>query len=148
VSDSTPTPKGEVPDISLFGDAHIQRYRETNGAEGHIWNGAPCLVLTTKGRKSGEDRSFALIYGVDGDDVLLVASKGGAPDDPGWYRNLVAEPRVQVQVLADKFTAVARTAEGSERDRLWAIMAKVWPNYDAYAERTDRTIPVVVLERL
>jgi proline iminopeptidase len=147
-SPSTPTPKGAVPDISLFGDAHIARYRATNGADGHIWNGAPCLVLTTKGRKSGEDRSFALIYGLDGDNVLLVASKGGAPDDPGWYKNLVAEPRVEVQILADVFPSVAHTATGAERDRLWPIMAAVWPNYDAYAERTDRTIPVVVLERV
>src|SRR5687767_3713757 len=75
-------------DLSLFGDAHVQKYLETDGEVGHIWNGAPCCVLFTTGRKSGEERRHALIYGKRGDDVLLVASKGGAPDHPVWYLNL------------------------------------------------------------
>ncbi|GAA4553586.1 nitroreductase family deazaflavin-dependent oxidoreductase [Amycolatopsis samaneae] len=133
----------------LFGDEHVRRYEETNGEVGHDWEkGAPILVLTTKGRKSGEDRKFALIYQeVDGDHVI-VASKGGAPNHPGWYLNLVANPEVKVQVKADRFTARARTAEGEERAKLWERLAAVWPDYDEYRKKTDREIPVVVLERV
>jgi len=142
-----PTPKGGKPDLSLIGDAHVERYRATDGAEGHIWNGATCLVLTVKGRKTGRPKDFALIYGKDGDDYLLVASKGGAPDHPGWYENLCVHPDVEVQVLGERFSATARTATAQEKPRLWKIMVEGWPNYDAYAEATDRDIPVVVLER-
>jgi proline iminopeptidase len=134
-------------DRSLFGDEHVRRYEATDGAEGHIWNGATCCVLTTTGRRTGEPRKFALIYGRDGDNVVIVASKGGAPADPGWYRNLVAEPHAIVQVLGDRWPVVARTAHGDERARLWQTMTSIWPSYDAYAARTDREIPVVVLER-
>lgn len=134
-------------DLSLFGDAHVARYEETNGAEGYIWNGAPCLVLTTKGSKSDETRKHALIYGQDGDTYLIVASVGGAPKHPQWYRNLSANPAVQVQVLGDSFAATARTATPDEKTRLWKIMTEIWPSYDAYQERTERDIPVVILER-
>ncbi|GAA1968330.1 nitroreductase family deazaflavin-dependent oxidoreductase [Amycolatopsis minnesotensis] len=132
----------------LFGDEHVRRYEETNGEVGHDWEkGAPILVLTTKGRKTGQDRKFALIYQeVDGDHVI-VASKGGAPAHPGWYLNLQEDPEVKVQVKADKFTARARTASGDERAKLWEKMAAVWPDYDDYQKKTDREIPVVVLER-
>lgn len=135
------------PDITLFGDEHVRRYRETGGEVGYLWNGAPCLVLTTRGHKSKLRRDIPLIFGSDGDRQIIVASKGGAPTDPGWYRNLQADPRCEVQVRADRFEAVARTAVGAERERLWKIMTRVWPNYDQYAERTTRAIPVVVLER-
>ncbi|MGP3924231.1 nitroreductase family deazaflavin-dependent oxidoreductase [Streptomyces sp. 8N616] len=132
----------------LFGDEHVRRYEETNGEVGHDWEkGAPVLVLTTKGRKTGQDRKFALIYQeVDGDHVI-VASKGGAPVHPGWYLNLQQDPEVKVQVKADKFTARARTAAGEERAKLWEKMAAVWPDYNDYQKKTDREIPVVVLER-
>jgi deazaflavin-dependent oxidoreductase (nitroreductase family) len=143
----SPLPKGQRPDISLIGDAHVERYLATDGAEGHIWNGATCLVLTVKGRKTGKQKSFALIYGKDGDDHLVVASKGGAPDHPGWYKNLTEHPDVEVQVLGDCFQATARTATAAEKPRLWKIMTEGWPNYDQYQENTDRDIPVVVLER-
>lgn len=146
---SSNRPPGQTQlDLSLFGDEHVRRYRETDGAVGHDWNGAPCLVLTTRGRRSGEPRSFALIYGRDGDDYILIASKGGAPQHPGWYLNLVAEPRVDVQVRASRFKAIARTAHGAERKRLWGIMTAVWPSYDQYAARTKREIPVVVLKQV
>jgi deazaflavin-dependent oxidoreductase (nitroreductase family) len=135
------------PDLSLIGDEHVRRYRETDGEVGYLWNGATCLVLTTRGRKSGKPRDIPLICGFDGDDCVIVASKGGAPSHPAWYSNLVANPEVEVQVKADRFRARARTAEGAERERLWKLMTKVWPNYDQYAERTARKIPVVVLER-
>jgi deazaflavin-dependent oxidoreductase (nitroreductase family) len=133
------------PDISLIGDEHVKVYRETNGEQGYLWNGAPILLLTTTGRKSGEARTSALIFGRDGDDLLLVASQGGAPTHPNWYHNLSANPDVEVQVQGDVFRATARTANDDEKARLWSIMTDVWPNYDAYQERTDRAIPVVVL---
>jgi deazaflavin-dependent oxidoreductase (nitroreductase family) len=126
---------------------HIQRYVDTDGEEGHIWNGVPTLLLTTRGRKSGEQRRTALIYGTDGDRYVLVASQGGAPTHPSWYLNLAADPQVDVQVKDDKFTARARTVSGEERARLWETMAAIWPDYNEYQTRTDREIPVVVLER-
>ena len=135
------------PDISLIGDEHVKVYRETNGEQGYLWNGAPILLLTTTGRKSGEARTSALIFGRDGDDLLLVASQGGAPTHPNWYHNLSANPDVEVQVEGDVFPATARTATGDEKARLWSIMTDVWPNYDQYQERTDRQIPLVVLTR-
>jgi deazaflavin-dependent oxidoreductase (nitroreductase family) len=135
-------------DLSLFGDEHVRRYEETDGEVGYLWNGATCCVLTTTGRRSGQERKSALICGLDGDDVVLVASKGGAPDHPLWYRNLEADPQVIVQVKADRYRARARTADGEERDRLWRLMNGIWPSYDDYAARTDRRIPVVVLERI
>jgi deazaflavin-dependent oxidoreductase (nitroreductase family) len=133
----------------LFGDEHVRRYEETDGEVGHDWEGgAPVLILTTKGRKTGQDRKFALIYQEHNGDHVIVASKGGAENHPGWYFNLEANPEVKVQVKADKFTARARTAKGDERDELWTKMAKVWPSYDDYQKKTDREIPVVVLERV
>ena len=135
------------PDISLIGDEHVKVYRETNGEQGYLWNGAPILLLTTTGRKSGEARTAALIFGRDGNDLLLVASQGGAPTHPNWYHNLSADPDVEVQVQGDVFPATARTASDDEKARLWSIMTEVWPNYDSYQERTDRQIPVVVLTR-
>ena len=105
-------------------------------------------MLTTTGRTSGLPRKSALICGFDGEACIIVASKGGAPTHPAWYGNLAADPNVTVQVKGDRFAAVARTAEGAERDRLWKAMTDVWPNYDDYATRTTRRIPVVVLERV
>ena len=126
---------------------HLKRYRETDGADGHIWRGVPTLLLTTKGRKSGKPQQLPLIYGKDGARYVIVASKGGAPEHPGWYKNLVAEPDVELQVAAEKFRARARTAESGERERLWKLMTKIWPAYDEYQGNTRREIPVVVLER-
>jgi deazaflavin-dependent oxidoreductase (nitroreductase family) len=131
----------------LFGDEHVRRYRETGGREGYEWNGVKTLILTTTGRHSRLERSKALILGEDGDRYVVVASKGGAPRHPAWYLNLASDPNVQVQVKDDVFAARARTAEGEERERLWKLMAGIWPAYDEYQRKTDRTIPVVVLER-
>jgi proline iminopeptidase len=133
---------------ALFGEEHVRRYRETGGEVGHIWKeGSTILLLTTTGRTSGEPRTTPLIYAEDGDRYVIVASKGGAPDDPGWYKNLSRDPDVELQVLDEVFPARARTADGEERERLWARANEVWPHYAEYAERTDRRIPVVVLER-
>ena len=127
---------------------HIDRYVATDGKDGHVWrDGVTTLLLTVKGRRSGKPYRTALIYDRDGDNCVIVASKGGAPEHPDWYRNLVANPEVEVQVLGDVFTANARTATASERPKLWALMTKMWPAYNEYQEKTDREIPVVVLER-
>ncbi|MGA4541445.1 nitroreductase family deazaflavin-dependent oxidoreductase [Uniformispora flossi] len=143
-----------APDLALVGAEHVRRYRETGGDVGYVWNGVTALLLTTIGRVSGEPRTSALIFGDDGGDgdgegrYVVIASQGGAPTHPQWYRNLVARPLVEVQIKGECFAAVARTAEGAERERLWTLMAGLWPNYEAYRERTDRVIPVVVLERV
>jgi deazaflavin-dependent oxidoreductase (nitroreductase family) len=132
----------------LFGPEHVKRYLETDGEEGHDWrDGAPVLILTTTGRRSGEPRPTPLIYGRSGDDYLVVASKGGAPEPPAWFVNLSANPDVQVQVKADRFTARARTATAEEKPEMWRTMTAIWPAYDDYQAKTDREIPVVVLER-
>jgi len=131
----------------LFGQEHVDRYRATDGEEGHDWQGTHTLILTTKGRHSGERRSTPLIYGQHGDDYLVVASKGGAPKHPGWYLNLSENPEVEVQVKGDRFSARARTATPEEKPELWKIMTEQWPAYDEYQQRSDREIPVVVLER-
>lgn len=134
-------------DRSLFGDEHVRRYRETGGEVGHIWNGVPTLLLTTTGRRSGIQHTAPLIYGQDGDAYVVVASKGGAPAHPAWYLNLDAQPAVELQVAAERFPARARTATADERARLWPLMTSIWPAYDDYRAKTDREIPVVVLER-
>ncbi|KIH98850.1 nitroreductase [Streptomonospora alba] len=130
----------------LFGKEHVERYRATGGEEGHEWNGTTTLILTTTGRTSGEPRSTPLIYRTDGDAYVVVASYGGAPDHPQWYKNLQADPQVRVQVKAEEFRARARTATPGEKSRLWPYMAEVWPQYDEYQKSTDRDIPVVLLE--
>ena len=133
----------------LFGDEHVRVYRETDGTIGHIWRrDSKILLLTTRGRTTGEPRTVPLIYERAGDAYVIVASNGGAHGHPGWYRNLRAEPQVEVQVLDDLFPAIARTASGEERERLWRLAAVQWPPYDDYRKRTAREIPVVVLERL
>jgi deazaflavin-dependent oxidoreductase (nitroreductase family) len=131
----------------LFGEEHVRSYRETDGDIGHDWmRGTSTLLLTTTGRRSGEPRTSALIYGRRGDDYLVVASDGGADQPPGWYANLSEQPEVQVQVLGDRFTARARTATAEERPELWREMVGHWPDYDDYQQKTDREIQVVVLE--
>jgi len=134
-----------APDLALVGKDHVRTYQQTDGDVGYMWNGVPTLLLTVTGRKSGRDLTSALIFGRDGDDLLVVASKGGAPQAPQWYLNLCADPEVRVQVKADKMAAIARTATAAEKPRLWKILTDMWPNYDVYQSRTDRSIPVVVL---
>ena len=134
---------------SLFGEAHVRRYRETNGEVGHLWReGSTILLLTTTGRKSGEKRTVPLIYAQDGDRYVIIASKGGAPEHPGWYQNIEKSPDVELQVKGDVFHARARVAKGEERERLWRLANTVWKYYDDYAKKTAREIPVVVLERV
>jgi proline iminopeptidase len=127
----------------------VRRYRETGGKVGHIWReGSTILLLTTTGRTSGEKRTAPLIYAADGASFVIVASKGGASEHPGWYLNLAKNPEVELQVKDEVFKARARTATGEERARLWKKANQVWPPYDDYAKKTAREIPVVVLERI
>jgi deazaflavin-dependent oxidoreductase (nitroreductase family) len=135
--------------MALFGQEHVERYQATDGEEGYDWrNGTSILLLTTTGHRSGKQRTTPLIFTEDGSGrYVVIASKGGAPEHPAWFKNLDADPEAAVQVKADKFTARARVATGDERAQLWKQMTEAWPDYDDYAQKTDREIPVVVLER-
>lgn len=134
---------------------HLSRYLATDGADGYLWDASlgggkgmiPTLLLTTVGRKSGRPLTLPLIFGRSGADYVVVASKGGAPAHPAWYLNLEANPEVQVQVKADKFTAQAHTANAQERNALWPMMVNIYGPYADYQKKTDRQIPVVVLQR-
>lgn len=137
----------EEMDLSIFGDSHVRLYRETKGEQGYIWNDAPILLLTTKGRKSGQMRTTPLIFVANGGSPAIVASNGGAADHPSWYQNIQADPNIQVQIKGDVFDAVARTAGAEERARLWPEAVKAWPQYADYQRSTERQIPIVVLER-
>jgi deazaflavin-dependent oxidoreductase (nitroreductase family) len=134
-------------DDELFGAEHVRVYRETEGARGYDWRGATILLLTTTGRSSGEPRTTPLIHRTDDGRWVLVASKGGTPQNPDWFENLRANPEVTIQVKGEEVPVYAATAEGEERNRLWSLMTEVWPAYDEYQARTDREIPVVVLSR-
>jgi deazaflavin-dependent oxidoreductase (nitroreductase family) len=133
---------------------HIKLYRE-DPDKAHMWDASlaggsgtlPTLLLTTIGRKSGEPRPLPLIYKKIGDDYVIIASKGGAPDHPAWFLNLEANPNCDVQVGRDEMSASARVADGQEREDLWSQLAEVYPPYNDYKTSAgDRQIPVVVLQ--
>lgn len=133
---------------------HIKLY-QTDPEKAHYWDAArgggtgliATLLLTTRGRKSGRDISIPLIYGTHGKAYVVIASKGGAPDHPDWYKNLVAEPNCRIQVGKQGYKARARTATGEERAQLWSQLTKIYAPYDDYQRvAKDRVIPVVVLE--
>jgi len=144
-----------MPDFSQIPwiKQHIELY-QSDPEKAHMWDSTvaggpgplPTLLLTTTGRKSGEPRSLPLIYGEHGDAYVVIASKGGMPNHPLWYRNLQANPECELMVGPRRVTARARDAQGEEREELWARMAKIYPPYDEYQERAGRTIPVVVLD--
>jgi deazaflavin-dependent oxidoreductase (nitroreductase family) len=139
----------EIPWIK----AHIELY-QTDPEKAHLWDSRPVggpgllptLLLVTKGRKSGQARPLPLIYGKAGESYVVIASKGGMPQHPLWFRNLEAEPACELQVGAKRLRARARVAEGAERERLWKQMAEIYPPYLAYQKATQRVIPVVVLD--
>ena len=138
--------------MTLFGKEHVDRYVETDGAEGYAWNGTTILLLSTVGRKSGRTYVHPLIYrdyanAAGGVDYLVVASKGGSNVAPDWYLNLLANPEVDVQIKGEKFHAHARVATDDEKPAMWDHMVQVWPDYASYQTKTHRDIPVVVLER-
>lgn len=144
-----------APNLPGWMVEHANRYLSSGGSDGHIYTitppgrsemTVPSLLLTTTGRKSGEQFIFPLFYGEDGGKYFVIASKGGAPEHPGWYRNILADPVVEVQVGTKKFKARARTADGAERTRLWQKSLEFWPPYADYQTKTQREIPVVVLE--
>jgi deazaflavin-dependent oxidoreductase (nitroreductase family) len=134
---------------------HLRIYRESGGAEGHLWDSSaggssgllPALLLTTVGRRSGAKRTSPLIYGTVGDAFIIIGSKGGADTHPRWYLNILANPLVDLQVGKDQFVARARVAAGKERQQLWEHMLKVYPPYRDYQQKTKREIPVIVLDK-
>jgi len=144
-----------APNLPKWMLDHANRYIASGGKDGHIYTitppgyaelHVPSLLLTTVGRKSGEKFVFPLFYGEDGNSIIVVASKGGAPEHPGWYKNLSANPEVEVQIGTKKLKAKARTTTGAERERLWQKAVKFWPPYADYAKKTEREIPVVLLD--
>lgn len=125
----------------------IEEFRANGGETSGPFKGRPLLLLTTKGAKSGEERTTPLVYSRDGERVVVIASMGGAPKHPAWYLNLSANPEVTVEIGTEKFAARASVPEGEERDRLYAQQAATMPAFNEYQEKTTRRIPVVVLER-
>ena len=143
-----------TPQLPQWIADHIELY-EKDPDQGHLWDSTrvggkgvlPTLLLTTTGRKSGASRVLPLIYKKVGDGYVIIASKGGAPAHPAWYLNLVAHPACHIQVGRDHLDVVARTADGGEREALWAQLAEVYPPYRDYQQRAGaRQIPVVVLD--
>jgi deazaflavin-dependent oxidoreductase (nitroreductase family) len=142
-----------APNSPKWMQDHVDRYLSSNGADGHMYSipgipkPVPTLLLTTTGRRTGQKFFFPLIYGRQGKGYVVIASKGGAPEHPGWYRNLVADPKVSMQVGSEQIRATARTASGTERAQLWKQLAEIYPPYDDYqAKAGAREIPVVVLD--
>ncbi|HEX6684618.1 MAG TPA: nitroreductase family deazaflavin-dependent oxidoreductase [Candidatus Limnocylindrales bacterium] len=133
------SPKGWVA-------SHIKDYVETDGRKGHGWHGVQTLLLTTRGRRSGKLRRTALIYGKDGDAFVVVGSNGGDDKHPLWYLNVRSDDAVTIQVGDRVVEARAREAEGEERERLWRMMAQMFPTYEQFRTKTGRRIPVVVIE--
>ena len=135
---------------------HLRRYLATNGEDGYYVDFrrvggpelTPTLILTTTGRRSGKPQTLPLIFGQSGKDYVIIASKGGAPDHPAWYLNLLAHPEIELQIKSERLRARARVAVGEERSRLWKSMVGIYPPYERYQKRTSREIPVVVLEPL
>ena len=135
---------------------HVNRYRASNGANGHIWDGLDgaaqykgefsTLLLTTTGRKTGKQHTTPLIYGRDQSQFVVIASQGGRPSHPGWYHNIQSNPNVELQVIADIFNATAKTVIGPQHKRLWQMMVKIYPPYDDYKEKASqfREIPLVI----
>ncbi len=132
--------------LSAWVEDHVRQYLETNGEKGHIWNGMPTLLLTTQGRKTEKYRTIPLIYGTYDGSYVVVGSKGGHAHHPSWYLNLQDNPKVTIQVGSKRMDAVARTSTGEERQKLWSQMCKVFSGYIEYATKTDREIPVVVID--
>jgi deazaflavin-dependent oxidoreductase (nitroreductase family) len=134
--------------LSDFNTRIIEEFRANQGKVSGGFDGASMVLITTTGAKSGKSRTNPLVYLPDGDRFVILASKGGAPTNPDWFHNLVANPRVTVEIGDEKFEAVATVAEGEERDRLFNRHATVMPGFAEYQAKTDRVIPVVVLTRV
>ena len=137
----------DAVDRNAFNQSVIEEFRANEGKVGGMFAGAPMILITHKGAKSGKEYTSPLVYTRDADNVVIIASKGGAPEDPQWFRNLVANPDVTVEIGTEKYAGHARVAAGAERDRPFRAQADLMPNFDEYASKTTRTIPVVVIER-
>jgi deazaflavin-dependent oxidoreductase (nitroreductase family) len=131
--------------LRVMSALHTALYRMTGGRRGRTMMKVPVLLLTTRGRKSGRERTTPLMFTRDGDNLVLIASVGGAPRNPGWYWNLQGQDAV-VQIGSERRRVRARDARGDERERLWAKMVALYPSYAEYQQKTSRQIPVVVLE--
>jgi deazaflavin-dependent oxidoreductase (nitroreductase family) len=131
-----------------FNTQVIEEFRANGGRVGGMFEGSPMILVTHTGRRSGRRITTPLVYTRDGDDVVIIASKGGADEHPLWYLNMQADPHVHVELGDDAWDATARVLEeGDEHDRLYAAQAALMPNFAEYQEKTDRRIPVVVLSR-
>jgi deazaflavin-dependent oxidoreductase (nitroreductase family) len=137
-----------MADVNDFNRNLIDEFRANHGKVEGVFAGAPLLLLSTTGAKSGRRRTNPVVYTTDGDRLVVIASKGGAPSHPDWYRNLVANPKVTVELPDETFEARATAASGAERQRLFDAQAALMPAFNEYAAKTDREIPVVVLERV
>jgi len=139
---------GTMSDYNDWNTKIIEEFRSSGGKVGGPFAGAPLLLLTTTGAKSGQKRTTPMMYLTDGDRLAVFASKAGAPTNPDWYHNLVANPRVAVEVGTESFEVEAQVADRAERDRLYAIQAERYPGFAEYEQKTDRVIPVVLLTRV
>ncbi len=137
-----------MPAINDFNEKIIDEFRANGGKVGGPFEGAPLLLLHTTGAKTGRTRVKPLAYRRDGDRLVVFGTKGGAPTNPEWYYNVQANPRVTVEVGSDRFEADATVASPDERDRIWRLQTRDVPLFADYQQKTDRTIPVVILERV
>jgi deazaflavin-dependent oxidoreductase (nitroreductase family) len=135
-----------MSEASDFNTRIIDEFRANAGTVGGMFEGVPLLLLHHTGAKSDQERVNPVAYRRDGDRLVVFASKGGAPTNPDWYHNLLANPRATVEVGTDTIPVVARRAEGEERQRLWALQKADVPGFADYEARTRREIPVVILE--
>lgn len=137
-----------MADMNEFNQRVIEEFRTNGGKVGGPFAGASMILLTTKGAKSGKTYTTPLVYTRDGDRIVIIASKAGAPKNPDWYHNLVANPVVTVEVGTEKFSARAAVTSGAERERLFNAQAAMMPVFNEYRQKTTRQIPVFVLERV
>lgn len=137
----------DLAQLEQMNQSVIEEFRSNGGKVGGMFEGAPVVLVTHKGAKSGKERVSPLVYSKDGDDYVLIASFAGAPKNPAWYYNLKAHPEVTIEVGEEEFKVRVREAEGAERERLFQQQAEAMPQFKEYQEKTDRVIPVLVLER-
>lgn len=137
-----------MADMREFNEKLIEEFRANDGKVSGPFADAPLILVTHTGAKTGTKRTSPLVFTRDGDRIVLIASKGGAPTHPHWYLNMTANPQVTVELPGETFEARVTEVTGEERDRLYAAQAAQMPNFDDYAKATDRTIPVLVLDRI
>jgi deazaflavin-dependent oxidoreductase (nitroreductase family) len=137
-----------MADMNEFNRKIIEEFRANAGKVGGPFAGAPMILITHKGAKSGRSYTTPLVYSRDGDRFVIVASKAGAPNNPAWYHNLVTNPTVTVEIGTEKFQARASVTSSEERERLFNAQAKMMPQFNEYKQKTTRQIPVFVLERI